>query len=300
MALIGMGTDTGGSVRIPAAFNGLVGFKPAIGRVDSTGVFPLSATLDVIGPMAQTVQDCAWAYYALLGRSEPELRLPPPSSLRVVVPTNVVLDEAQAEVLVRFEAVLERLRAAGARVEHLHIPAFDALQALTAQHGTIPAAEAYVLHPGDRGRAGRGTAGPPGAGAHAARRDHDGQRSGHPAVTVKTLRLLISGAITRQCRPVVTCTADEHDVTALDEFESRLRARFPEIGPFQAIGNRGEVPLARVLELADAGFASASRLPGDFQLHQADPGTWGLPGSGGVQRGSGRTPGTGSGRCAVR
>ena len=146
MALIGMGTDTGGSVRIPAAFNGLVGFKPAIGRVDSTGVFPLSATLDVIGPMAQTVQDCAWAYYALLGRSEPELRLPPPGSLRVVVPTNVVLDEAQAEVLVRFEAVLERLRAAGARVEHLHIPAFDALQALTAQHGTIPAAEAYVLH----------------------------------------------------------------------------------------------------------------------------------------------------------
>ena len=61
MALIGMGTDTGGSVRIPAAFNGLVGFKPSIGRLDSTGVFPLSATLDVIGPMAKTVQDCAFA-----------------------------------------------------------------------------------------------------------------------------------------------------------------------------------------------------------------------------------------------
>ena len=146
MALIGMGTDTGGSVRIPAAFNGLVGFKPSIGRVDATGVFPLSATLDVIGPMAKTVQDCAWAYYALLGTTAPELQLPPPGTLRVVVPRNVVLDEAQPEVLVRFEAVLERLRASGARVEQLHIPAFDALQALTAQHGTIAAAEAYVLH----------------------------------------------------------------------------------------------------------------------------------------------------------
>lgn len=146
MALIGMGTDTGGSVRIPAAFNGLVGFKPAIGRVDSTGVFPLSATLDVIGPMAKTVQDCAWTYQALLGRSAQTLQPPAPGTLHIVVPTNVVLDEAQAEVLVRFEAVLERMRAAGARIEHMHIPAFDALQALTPQHGTIPAAEAYVLH----------------------------------------------------------------------------------------------------------------------------------------------------------
>ena len=146
MALIGMGTDTGGSVRIPAAFNGLVGFKPAIGQVDSSGVFPLSATLDVIGPMARTVQDCAWTYHALLGRSGPELQPPPLDSLRVVVPTNVVLDEAQAQVQTRFEAALQRLRTAGARVEHLHIPAFDTLQALSAQHGTIPAAEAYVLH----------------------------------------------------------------------------------------------------------------------------------------------------------
>ena len=146
MALIGMGTDTGGSVRIPAAFNGLVGFKPSIGRLDSTGVFPLSATLDVIGPMAKTVQDCAWAYQALLGVATAELQIPPPGTLRVVVPSNVVLDEAQPEVLVRFEAVLARLRAAGAQVQHMHIPAFDALQALTAQHGTIPAAEAYVLH----------------------------------------------------------------------------------------------------------------------------------------------------------
>ena len=146
MALIGMGTDTGGSVRIPAAFNGLVGFKPSIGRIDGTGVFPLAATLDVIGPMARTVQDCAWTYQALLGLATPDLQPPPLNTLRLVVPTNVVLDEAQPGVLARFEAVLAQLRAAGARVEHLHIPAFDALQALTGPHGTIPAAEAYVLH----------------------------------------------------------------------------------------------------------------------------------------------------------
>ena len=146
MALIGMGTDTGGSVRIPAAFNGLVGFKPSIGRINSTGVFPLSATLDVIGPMARSVQDCAWTYQALLGLATPDLQPPPLNTLRLVVPTNVVLDEAQPGVLARFEAVLAQLRTAGARVEHLHIPAFDALQALTGPHGTIPAAEAYVLH----------------------------------------------------------------------------------------------------------------------------------------------------------
>ena len=53
---------------------------------------------------------------------------------------------------------------------------------------------------------------------------------------------------------VVTCTAEERDVAGLEGFETRLRARFPEIGPFQTIGNLGEVPLARVLELAALGL----------------------------------------------
>jgi Asp-tRNA(Asn)/Glu-tRNA(Gln) amidotransferase A subunit family amidase len=149
MALIGMGTDTGGSVRIPAALQRPGGLQ-ALRLVGWTqlGVFPLSATLDVIGPMAKTVQDCAWTYHALLGcRSRRPATCRHPAALRVVVPEPTwCWTRHKPEVLARFESVLARLRGgwgAGGTPAH---PAFDALQALTAQHGTIPAAEAYVLH----------------------------------------------------------------------------------------------------------------------------------------------------------
>ncbi len=146
MAWIGMGTDTGGSVRVPAAFNGLVGFKPSIGHFDKRGVFPLSQTLDVPGPMAQTVQDCAWVDAALRGQPLQPLQASAVHGLAFVVPINLVFDGIEPEVRTVFEQLLERLRAAGARIVHRHIPAFDELAALTARHGTIAAAEGYFFH----------------------------------------------------------------------------------------------------------------------------------------------------------
>src|SRR5271170_4012062 len=67
LAPVAIGTDTGGSVRIPAAFNGLVGFKTAEGSIDRTGIFALSPTLDTVGPLARTVEDCLLLYSALRG-----------------------------------------------------------------------------------------------------------------------------------------------------------------------------------------------------------------------------------------
>jgi aspartyl-tRNA(Asn)/glutamyl-tRNA(Gln) amidotransferase subunit A len=146
MAWIGLGTDTGGSVRVPAAFNGLVGFKPSIGRFDKRGVFPLSKTLDVPGPLAQTVQDCAWVDAALRGQPLHPLAPHGVAGLSFVVPINLVFEGIEPEVRTAFERLLECLRGAGARIVHRHIAAFDALAALTARHGTIAAAEGYFWH----------------------------------------------------------------------------------------------------------------------------------------------------------
>lgn len=146
IACIGMGTDTGGSVRVPAAFNGLVGFKPSIGRYDKRGIFPLSATLDVPGPIANTVQDCAWVDAAL--RCQPLQALVPGAlaGMSFVVPTNLMFDGIEPEVQAAFDALLLHLRGAGAQIRREAFSAFDAFMALTARHGTIAAAEAYVWH----------------------------------------------------------------------------------------------------------------------------------------------------------
>jgi aspartyl-tRNA(Asn)/glutamyl-tRNA(Gln) amidotransferase subunit A len=146
MAWIGLGTDTGGSVRVPAAFNGLVGYKPTIGRFDKQGVFPLSETLDVPGPIAHTVQDCAWVDAALRGQPLHALKASAVSSLSFVVPINLVFDGIEPEARAAFEALVESLRLAGARIAYRNIPAFDELATLTARHGTIAAAEAYAWH----------------------------------------------------------------------------------------------------------------------------------------------------------
>ena len=146
MAWIGMGTDTGGSVRVPAAFNGLVGFKPSIGHFDKRGIFPLSQTLDVPGPIANTVQDCAWVDAALRGQPLHPLQASAVAGLSFVVPINLVFEGIEPEARTAFEQLLERLRAAGAHIAHRHIAAFDELATLTARHGTIAAAEAYFFH----------------------------------------------------------------------------------------------------------------------------------------------------------
>jgi aspartyl-tRNA(Asn)/glutamyl-tRNA(Gln) amidotransferase subunit A len=145
LAPVAIGTDTGGSVRIPAAFNGLVGFKTAEGSIDKTGVFALSPTLDTVGPLARTVEDCLLLYAALKGGSPAEAKPADVSTLRFVVPTNIVFDEAEEAVVANFRALLAKLERKGAKIVERPVSAFDAIRA-TSVHGNIVAAEAYFAH----------------------------------------------------------------------------------------------------------------------------------------------------------
>ena len=143
---VGIGTDTGGSVRVPAAFNGLVGYKSSTGRIDKSGVFALSNSLDTVGPLAHSVQDCVALDAALRGVTDLTWPLVPLPSLHVVVPTNLVLDNLQPAVERHFETALQRLSDAGVTIERRPMPELDEIQRLTQAHGTLAAAEAYRIH----------------------------------------------------------------------------------------------------------------------------------------------------------
>lgn len=144
---VAMGTDTGGSVRIPAAFNGIVGYKATRGRYAMDGVFPLARSLDSLGPLCRTVQDAAWIDAAMRGQA-PAAMLPrlAPADLSLVIPETVFLDGAEPEVLAAFEGAVEALARAGARIRRQAFPEFSAIFDLMARHGALVTAEAFVLH----------------------------------------------------------------------------------------------------------------------------------------------------------
>lgn len=122
MALAALGTDTGGSIRIPAAACGTVGLKPTYGEVSVEGVVPLSHTLDHVGPLTGSVRDAWHLYHGLLGRWS--LRPPSPSrvsDLRLAVPRGYLCDLLDAEVRARFESAVEALKGAGARIDETEI-----------------------------------------------------------------------------------------------------------------------------------------------------------------------------------
>jgi aspartyl-tRNA(Asn)/glutamyl-tRNA(Gln) amidotransferase subunit A len=145
MAIAGLGTDTGGSCRIPAAFCGIVGYKPTARRVPITGVLPLAPSLDSVGPIASSVACCAVIDAVLAG----DAATPPvPASLnglRLAVPTNVVLEGMDVAVSGAFDRALAALSRAGAHIAHVHFPAFDEVPAVNAKGG-FAASEAYAWH----------------------------------------------------------------------------------------------------------------------------------------------------------
>jgi len=145
MAVAAIGSDTGGSVRIPSALCGLTGFKPTARRVPLTGALPLATHLDSVGPLAASVACCAMLD-AIMAGDAPEV--PEPASLagvRLALPTTLVLDGMDATVAAAFDRALATLRAAGAAITEIAIPEFAELAAINAKGG-FTAAEAWTWH----------------------------------------------------------------------------------------------------------------------------------------------------------
>jgi aspartyl-tRNA(Asn)/glutamyl-tRNA(Gln) amidotransferase subunit A len=141
---IAIGSDTGGSVRVPASYNGTVGFKTSTGRIDKTGIVPLAATYDTIGPLARSVEDCILADMVMRGAAMSPVRRADLSDLKLFVPTNIVLNDAEPAVMENFERSLRALEARGVRIARGRFELLDVVSKLTADHGTIIAAESYA------------------------------------------------------------------------------------------------------------------------------------------------------------
>ena len=145
MAIAAIGTDTGGSVRIPSALCGLTGFKPTASRVPQDGCFPLSFSLDSIGPLAASVACCALVDAVMAGESPAPLPDIPVSGLRLGVAQTLVLDGLEEPVSTAFEVALTRLSAAGARLIDLPFAILADIPQLSTAGG-LAAAEALALH----------------------------------------------------------------------------------------------------------------------------------------------------------
>jgi len=145
LCVMSLGTDTRGSVRIPAALCGVVGFKPTARRVPTDGAFPLSWTLDSVGPLANSVECCA-SFDAILAGDAPSSLVPlDAKGLRLLVPDASVMSELDTEVSSAFDAALATLSRAGASVVEAPMPLFDRQQEYF-QAGGLAGAEAYVVH----------------------------------------------------------------------------------------------------------------------------------------------------------
>lgn len=146
LAPVAIGTDTGGSVRIPAAFNGVVGYKASRGRYSMRGVYPLAKSLDSLGPLTRTVQDAMWVDAAMRGKATADVARAPLSGLSLVVPETVFFDGIEEGVAAAFEQAVERLARAGASVRRQAFPIFAELFDLIRQKGALVTAEAFALH----------------------------------------------------------------------------------------------------------------------------------------------------------
>ena len=145
MAAAALGTDTAGSVRIPAALCGLAGFKPTARRVPTEGIYPLSRTLDSVGPLAPTVACCALVDAVFAGAAPPELTPRPLQGLRLAVPKYLVFDDVDDTVGAAFQAALSKLSAAGARITKIDFAELARMPAIN-RIGGFSTAEAYALH----------------------------------------------------------------------------------------------------------------------------------------------------------
>jgi aspartyl-tRNA(Asn)/glutamyl-tRNA(Gln) amidotransferase subunit A len=145
MAHGALGTDTGGSCRIPAAYNGIVGFKPTQRRVPLDGGVPLSFTLDSFGPLARTAQCCAVLDAVLANETFVPPQPRPIRGMRLAVPTTLVLDGLDDAVAQAFDRALEALSRQGALIERIEVPEFLDVGVMNTKGG-FAAAESYAWH----------------------------------------------------------------------------------------------------------------------------------------------------------
>ena len=143
---IAFGTDTGGSIRIPAAFNGVVGYKSSTRHYPMQGVFPLSHTLDTLGPLAHSVEDCVLADTVLRGLQSPVVQATPLAALDFAIPDAVMFDTLAPAVAANFAAAVDRLANAGARVRHIALPELTETLELITHRAVLAAVEALDLH----------------------------------------------------------------------------------------------------------------------------------------------------------
>ncbi|RWA97843.1 amidase family protein [Mesorhizobium sp.] len=136
-----IGTDTAGSIRIPAALNGLVGFKASPSRYDMSGVFPLASSFDSVGPICRTVADCVTMDAAMRGKMKPNIS-PASSPPKFVVDMGILEDGVRNN----FIGFVERLSDAGAGVENRRVVAVERSRKAFDDIGWLGAAEAYALH----------------------------------------------------------------------------------------------------------------------------------------------------------
>jgi aspartyl-tRNA(Asn)/glutamyl-tRNA(Gln) amidotransferase subunit A len=154
------GTDTGGSIRIPASFCGVVGLKPTFGRVSARGVLPLSTSLDHVGPITRTVRDAAIAFQAIVddSRGYPTGYVPPADGeirgIRIGLPRNFYFERIDVEVGLAVRTAVQTAAAIGARIIEIEVPDMDALNA-AARTIQLPEAlavwKAYLGHREDFG-----------------------------------------------------------------------------------------------------------------------------------------------------
>jgi amidase/aspartyl-tRNA(Asn)/glutamyl-tRNA(Gln) amidotransferase subunit A len=143
-AFIGLGSDTGGSIRVPAALNGIVGFKNTARRVPTQGALPLSTTLDTVCAMTRTVRDAILAHEVLSARQVPRGQQPL-SGYRLAMVKTVMQDGMDTTVTRAFERSLNTLRAAGASIDEIALTELDELAPMMSTGGFSPA-EGYAWH----------------------------------------------------------------------------------------------------------------------------------------------------------
>jgi len=143
-ALVGLGSDTGGSLRIPAALCGIVGFKSTARLVPVAGAVPLSTSLDTVGALTRSVRDAVTVHEILSARTV-QLAGKPLSSCRLAVARTLMQDRLSNTVAVAFEKSLQVLRQAGARIEEIALEELDELAFINATGG-LSAAESHAWH----------------------------------------------------------------------------------------------------------------------------------------------------------